>query len=100
VSDATVRTKIANVTLSLPVYRDKRSTLELAEEVSEVVAAMEASADRIDSQAFALRAAYAFACRLKELEDQNETDLRELLKVLDGTASALQRMVAEFGEES
>jgi len=94
--EATLRTKIGNVTLNLPIYRDKQTTQALAESVSEVVAEIEASADRIDTQAFALRAAYTFAYRLKELEEQNDADLRELLKALDGTASALQRIVEEY----
>lgn len=99
-TEPTVRTKIANVTLNLPVYRDKQTTLALAEAVSDVVAEMEANADRIDSQAFALRAAFEFAVRLKDLETQNDADLRELLKALDGAASALQGIVETFGEES
>lgn len=94
-----IRTKIANVSLNLPVYRDKKSTLELAEEVEAVVAGMEADAARIDSQAFALLAAYEFARRLKVLEDENDADLRELLKALDGVASTLQRLVAAYDEE-
>ena len=94
-----VRTKIANVTLNLPIYRDKKTTLEIAESVGELVAQMETRAERIDSQAFALLAAYEFARRLKALEDDNEADTRDLLKALDGIAGALNRLVAEQPSE-
>jgi len=99
VSDAFIQTKIANVTLRLPVYRDEIQTVALAKEVERLVASMEAGADRIDSQAFALRAAYEFAKQLRELEDENAADLKELLKTLDGTATALQRLVATYRDE-
>ena len=97
-SDEMIQAKIANVTLRLPVYRDKKTTLALAKEVGEVVASMEANADRIDSQAFALRAAFEFARRLKALEDKDADDEIALIKALDGTASALQRHADEYGD--
>ena len=99
-SEDRVRAKIANVTLDLPVYRDTASTLVLAEEVGALVASMEEGAGRIDSQAFALRAAYEFAHRLKSLEAENEADQRELIKALDGAASALTKLVETYDEES
>jgi cell division protein ZapA (FtsZ GTPase activity inhibitor) len=97
-SDKLIQVKVANVTLRLPVYRDKKHTLELAEEVGALVASMEAEGGRIDSQAFALLAAYEFARRLKALEEQNAADHRELIKTLDGTATALQRLAEEYGD--
>ncbi len=98
-SDPYIQTKIANVTLRLPVYRDQKHTLELAKDVERLVASMEADADRIDSQAFALRAAYEFARQLRELEDENAADLKDLLKTLDSTATALQKLVATYRDE-
>ncbi len=97
-SEETIQAKVANVTLRLPVYRDKKHTLELAEEVEALVASMEAEGGRIDSQAFALRAAYEFARRLKVLEDENAAEERALIKALDGTATALRRLAEEYGE--
>ena len=99
-SDPYIQTKIANVTLRVPVYRDQKHTLELAQEVGRLVASMESDADRIDSQAFALRAAYEFARQLRELEDENAADLKDLLKTLDSTATALQKLVATYRDES
>lgn len=98
-SDRYLQTKIANVTLRLPIYRDQKHTEELAREVGRLVASMEADAERIDSQAFALRAAYEFAKQLRELEDENAADLKALLKALDGTATALQQLVATYRDE-
>ncbi len=95
----TVQTKIANVTLRLPVFRDEKTTLELAEEVGRVVLAMEADAERFDTQAFALRAAFEFARRLKALELENAADLHELVKALDGMATGLHQLVEEFDED-
>lgn len=88
-----IEARIANVKLRLPVYRDKQTTLELAEEVTALIGEMEEKAGRVDSQAFALQAAFAYAAELHAERAERDQDTRELLKVLDGIATQLQGML-------
>ena len=93
-----VQARIAKVNLRLPVYHDAQTTLRLAEEVSARVAEMEAEAGRIDSQAFALQAAVAFAAELHADKAAREADNRELLKALNRIASQLKAMLEANAE--
>lgn len=88
-----VEARIANVKLRLPVYRDKQTTLKLADEVTAMIATMEEKAGRVDSQAFALQAAFAYAVALRAEKDEHDADTRELLKVLDGIATQLNGLL-------
>lgn len=92
-SDEFVQARVAKVNLRLPVYRDKQTTLAIADEVSARVAEMEAQAGRIDSQAFALQAAFAYAAELYAEKADREADTRDLLKVLDRIAGQLKLLL-------
>ena len=92
-----VEARIANVKLRLPVYRDKHATLELAAEVSARIAAMQEKAGRVDSQAFALQAAFAYAAELRAEQAERDKDTRELLKALDSIATQLNGLLDAYG---
>lgn len=90
-----VQARVAKVNLRLPLYRDAATTLAIADEVTAKVAELEAEAGRIDSQAFALQAAYAFAVALHEEKAGREDDNKALLKALDRIAGQLRCMLEE-----
>lgn len=92
-SEDFVQARVAKVNLRLPLYRDKQTTLAIAEEVSARVAQMEEQAGRIDSQAFALQAAFAYAAELHAEKDERDADTRDLLKVLDRIAGQLKLLL-------
>lgn len=92
-SDDFVLARVAKVNLRLPIYRDRQTTLAIAEEVTSRVAAMEEQAGRIDSQAFALQAAFAYAAELHAEKAERDADTRDLLKVLDRIAGQLKRLL-------
>lgn len=94
-SEDFVQARVAKVNLRLPVYRDRQTTLAIAEEVSARVAAMEEQAGRIDSQAFALQAAFAYAAELHAEKAERDGDTRDLLKVLDRIAGQLKRLLEQ-----
>lgn len=94
-SDQFVEARIANVKLRLPVYRSKQATMELADQVTALIQSMEEKSGRVDSQAFALQAAFAYAAELHAERDGREQDTRDLLKVLDSIATQLERLVAQ-----
>lgn len=93
-----VETRIANVRLRLPVYRDKQTTLELAEAVTARIGEMEEKAGRVDSQAFALQAAFAYAVELHAERAERDGDTRELLKALDAIATQLNGLLEQSGD--
>jgi len=88
-----IQARVAKVNLRLPVHRDPATTLAIADEITAKVAELEAEAGRIDSQAFALQAAYAFAVALHQEKAEREADNRELLKALDRIAGQLKEML-------
>jgi cell division protein ZapA (FtsZ GTPase activity inhibitor) len=94
-SEDFVQARVAKVNLRLPVYRDRQTTLAIAEEVSARVAAMEEQAGRIDSQAFALQAAFAYAVELHAEKAERDGDTRDLVKALDRIASQLKRLLEQ-----
>lgn len=94
-SEDFVQARVAKVNLRLPIYRDRQTTLSIADEVTARVAEMEAEAGRIDSQAFALQAAFAYAAELHAEKAARDVDTRELLKVLDRIAGQLARLLEE-----
>lgn len=93
-----VETRIANVRLRLPVYKDKQTTLQLAEEITVLIEAMEEKAGRVDSQAFALQAAFAYAAELHAERAARVEDTGDVLKVLDGIGTQLNRLLETHGE--
>lgn len=94
-SEDFVQARVAKVNLRLPIYRDRQTTLSIADAVTARVAEMEAEAGRIDSQAFALQAAFAYAAELHAEQAERDADTRELLKVLDRIAGQLARLLEE-----
>ncbi len=94
-SEDFIQARVAKVNLRLPIYRDRQTTLTIADEVTARVAEMEAEAGRIDSQAFALQAAFAYAAELHAEKAERDADTRELLKVLDRIAGQLARLLKD-----
>ncbi len=92
--------KIANVTLPVPVYIDEKTTRAVAQRVSERIKAVEESFGRVDTQGFALRAAYEFATELHALQLQSDTETQEVNTALSALATRLQELANEFQSSS
>jgi len=92
----TIPVKIANATVQVPVHIDEATTQALAEEVNARIQAIQEGSDRIDTQAFALRAAYELAANLHAENQRQERETKELLVALDAIASRLKQLAAEF----
>jgi len=75
--------KIANVSLRVPVCRDHATTQALASAIEERMREIEAASTRIDTTAFALRAAYEFAMDLYLLRQEQEGTVEEVAVALD-----------------
>lgn len=95
-SDGRMKVKLGGKTVEVAVYRDTRHTLRLAESVNERLKAIEAESGRIDTQAFALQAAFASAAEAQYHIDNAEADRAEMLKELDRLSKAVDKLSREF----
>lgn len=96
----TIPVKIANATVQVPEHIDEATTQALANEVSARLRAIQEGSDRIDTQAFALRAAYEFAVERHTENQRQERETKELLVALDAILSRLKQLAAEFAVPS
>lgn len=89
-SNGELQTKLAGVSLSVPICIDPETTQRVIESVNQRLSEIEARSTRINTQTFALLAAYSFAADLEELRRDSKADTQELLKALD-------KLVDRFG---
>lgn len=91
-----VTLKISGLPVSLPVHGDLETTEALALEVEKKMRSIEEEGGPVSTQRFALRAAYEFAAALKDIQEEQEEDNRELIKALEKTAATLKQMVKRY----
>ncbi len=91
-----MKVKLGGKTVEVPLYRDSRATLKLAERLNERLKAIEAQSGRIDTQAFALEAAFTFAAEAQRLGDDADADRVTTLKELERLSKTIDRLVREF----
>ncbi len=96
-SGETIHIRVAGVPIETPVYQNEARTREIVAEVEKRLETIEAASKRIDTQAFALRAAVELAIELNRTLDEREEETRELVKTLSRLADQLQRLNQEFG---
>ena len=78
-----VALRIANVPIRVPLCRDLATTKALASAIEERMQEIEANSARIDTTAFALRAAYEFAMDLYLLRQEQEGIVEQIAVALD-----------------
>jgi cell division protein ZapA (FtsZ GTPase activity inhibitor) len=88
-----MKVTIARATVQVPVVDDEETTLALVERVNDRIAEMEAHAARIDSTAFALQAAFAFAAELHRTQRDHTAADRELTLALERIIASLKEIV-------
>jgi cell division protein ZapA (FtsZ GTPase activity inhibitor) len=91
-----IKAKLAGKSLEVPLYRDMRATQKLIERLNQRLKEIETSSGRIDTQAFALEAAYTFAAEAQRLLDDAEAERHETVKELDRLSKAIDKLVREF----
>jgi len=90
----TLHTRIAGASLHVPIIQDEQTTRTIIDQVQESLQRIEQSSNRIDTQAFALRAAIEFAAELHDLKAQYQNETREILATLDNILTRL-RLITE-----
>jgi hypothetical protein len=93
---STLQVKIGKATLKVPLCVDEQTTLAIVQRISDRLQDIEEHAPRIDTQAFALQAAYEFASEIHLLRKEQDQDAHDLIKALDAISSRLQELAAEF----
>jgi len=83
-----MRLRLGNMLVEVPIHRDEETTLWLVERVNQRLREIEQQSPVIDSQRFALLAAYAFAQEALELEDE-VAEMAAAFEELDGELSEI-----------
>jgi cell division protein ZapA (FtsZ GTPase activity inhibitor) len=95
-ADSYCQISIAGMKLRVPVYQNEERTLELAQELTERILEIERVSPTIDTQRFALEAAYALAVEVADEKEEHQRDIQELTKALAQLTSALEELVDRF----
>ena len=91
--------RIANASIEVPVFQDQKTTLEIAQRVTDQVQAIEESYGRIDTQAFALRAAFDLAVELEQVRRNADQESQDMVMALDELVTRLKDLVDTFGPD-
>ncbi|MBP8129324.1 MAG: hypothetical protein KA184_07045 [Candidatus Hydrogenedentes bacterium] len=90
-----VKVKINNITVTVAQYLDAATSQKVADEVAALYRKIEDNSSRIDTQAFLLQTAYAFAVKVRELEATIE-DLKDgYRKELDAIHARLEALLTD-----
>ncbi|MCP4644667.1 MAG: cell division protein ZapA [bacterium] len=76
---------IAGISITVPIWRDAETTQRIVDRVNDRIQEIEGRSRRVNTQMFALEAAFSFAQEVAKLEaarQQDETDLSEALEHL------------------
>lgn len=92
-----IRVRVGGKSITVPLYGDRRATLRLVKRVNERLEEIEKKHPRIDTQAFALEAAVAFAAELAEAEALHEEETTEVFNDLDSLSKSVDALIREYG---
>ena len=88
-----MRLRLGNANVTVPIYQTKARTAEIVEALTQRLKAIEATSDRIDTQAFALQLAFEFAVRAAEAERVAEEETRDMARAMDRFLASLRALV-------
>lgn len=96
----TVTVKINNLTVTVEEYLDPATSQDVADEVTAHYRRIEENSKRIDTQAFLLQTAYAFAVQVRELEAELDDLKNGFKKELDAIHARLEALISPPPEKS
>ena len=91
------KVRIAEKTITVPIYHDRRTTLRLAKRLDERIQEIEKASERIDTQAFALEAALSFAAELAAAEQEREDETTQAFKDRGRWSKPLDEILRKYG---
>lgn len=92
-----IKVKVGMVPVLLPVHINREITEKIVQQVEERLERIEKESDTIDTQRFAIQAAYEFAVDLFDLEEQYKADEVDLIKVLQHMSEELRQLIKHYG---
>ncbi|HOJ32307.1 MAG TPA: cell division protein ZapA [Candidatus Hydrogenedentes bacterium] len=93
-----IECRIAGVNLRVPVCQDESTTKRIVELVNKRLKEIESASSRIDTQKFALLAAYSFATELQDLMDRQAQEERSLARLLEEVGKSLRELLEKAQE--
>lgn len=87
--------RIHKVPITVPVVESQAVTEALVAQLSERLATIEEEAERVDTQAFAIRAAFDYLVELHQIRQENERDQKELMVALSALTDRLHALSAQ-----
>jgi hypothetical protein len=93
-----LQVKLGGRTVQVPIYQDEKTTLQLVDSVNERLREIEESSTRVDTQAFALQAAYLFAVDSAREQASFDEDDAEILRSLTRVQLALNGLLGELAK--
>jgi cell division protein ZapA (FtsZ GTPase activity inhibitor) len=92
----TLKKKVGGITLPVPIYVDEATTDDLIRKVNRRMKELEDESGRIDTQAYALLTALAFAEEARAERERSETQQADLLRTLKKLTEALRSLLRDF----
>lgn len=93
----TIKVKIANSSVRVPLYKDRRTSTRIAEELSERIQEIEDEYGLVSTQEYALRLAFEFATELETLRQEQDEATQELTRRLQRVLTRLRDIALEHG---
>lgn len=87
---------IKRIPVVLPIHDDLETTSLIAQRVEDRLKRIEKESDTVDTQRFAVQAAYEFAAEMYDLDKQYEDDIHELVKALEHIATQLKDLERRY----
>ena len=91
-----LRVRIGTLPVVLPVHIDRETTGKIAQQVEDRILRIEEESDTVDTQRFAVQAAYEFAAELHDLEQETRADTNALIKALESVAAQLKQLAERY----
>ncbi|MCC6699627.1 MAG: cell division protein ZapA [Candidatus Hydrogenedentes bacterium] len=98
--DRFLQVKLGGKTVQVPVFQDEKTTLEIVASVNDRLREIEESSARVDTQAYALQAAYLFAVDSARAELASSDDETEVHKSLVRIQHALKGLLGDLAQPS
>lgn len=94
--DARCKVRINGMNLVLPVHIDLETTEKLAAELESRLQRIESESGHIDTQRFAIQAAYELAAERYDLEEQYLEESKALIKALEKLTAEFKGLIKRF----
>ncbi len=89
----TIKSQVGRYTLDIPICENEETTIRIVQQVNECLQKIEDESDRVDSMAYALKAAVSFAAELHKAEAERANETKEILLALDAISEALRAIL-------